>query len=168
VRIAAPPETVFAYFTDPAKMVQWMGAEATLDPRPGGMCRIAFEPTQSVVEFWRATYDPKGEQDSGVLPPNGISVMSGQYVVVDRYSRIELTWGWELELLAVPPQSTAVEISFTPSGDETIVQVVHRRLPAESATFHRAGWEHYFSRLVVAAPGGDPGPDPWQVAANAE
>ena len=40
IRVAASPETVFAYFTDPAKMVQWMGTEATLDPRPGGVCRI--------------------------------------------------------------------------------------------------------------------------------
>jgi uncharacterized protein YndB with AHSA1/START domain len=153
---------VFAYFTDPAKMVQWMGAEATLDPRPGGMCRIAFTPTQSVIEFWRATFDPEDEQASEVPRRDGANVMSGKFVVVDPYTRIELTWGWELELLEVPPQSTAVEVSFTPSGAETIVRVAHRRLPAESANFHRAGWEHYLSRLVVAASGRDPGPDPWQ------
>src|ERR1700704_2715471 len=41
VRVNARPQTVFAYFTDPAKMVQWMGVEATLDPRPGGVSRIA-------------------------------------------------------------------------------------------------------------------------------
>jgi uncharacterized protein YndB with AHSA1/START domain len=162
VRVAASPETVFAYFTDPTKMVQWMGAEATLDPRPGGICRIVFKPTQSVIEFLRATFDAEEEQASEVLPPDGVSVMSGEFVVVDPYSRIELTWGWELELLAVPPQSTAVEISFTPSGNETIVRVAHRRLPAESATFHRVGWEHHLSRLAAAASGGDPGPDPWQ------
>src|SRR5437899_13110224 len=51
IRIAAAPETVFAYFTDPAKMVQWMGAEATLDPRPGGVCRIVFQPPQPRGEF---------------------------------------------------------------------------------------------------------------------
>ncbi len=37
VRVAATPERVFDYFTDPAKMVMWMGIEATLDPRPGGV-----------------------------------------------------------------------------------------------------------------------------------
>jgi hypothetical protein len=36
VRIAARPDTVFPYFTDPALMTQWMGVRATLDPRPGG------------------------------------------------------------------------------------------------------------------------------------
>src|SRR4051794_33126100 len=50
VRVAARPETVFSYFTDPVKMVQWMGAEATLDPRPGGVCRIAFAPSRQRVE----------------------------------------------------------------------------------------------------------------------
>jgi len=40
VRIEARPETVFAYFTDPAKMVQWKGVDAVLDPRPGGQYRV--------------------------------------------------------------------------------------------------------------------------------
>lgn len=33
VRIAAPPEIVFPYFTDPARMTDWMGIAALLDPR---------------------------------------------------------------------------------------------------------------------------------------
>ena len=37
VRIAARPETVFAFFTDPVKMLRWKGISATLDPRPGGI-----------------------------------------------------------------------------------------------------------------------------------
>jgi len=39
VRINARPETVFAFFTDPARMVQWKGASCMLDPRPGGIYR---------------------------------------------------------------------------------------------------------------------------------
>ena len=35
--IAAPRATVFAYLTDPAKIVSWMGAEATTQPQPGGL-----------------------------------------------------------------------------------------------------------------------------------
>jgi uncharacterized protein YndB with AHSA1/START domain len=140
VRVAARPETVFAYFTDPKRMVQWMGAEATLDPRPGGVCRIVFRPAE----------------------PNPVGVMLGQFVEVDPPRRLVFTWGWELELLAVPPQSTAVEVSFTPDGDDTIVRLVHRRLPAGTAAFHQAGWQHYLPRLVLVAGGADPGPDPWQ------
>ncbi len=34
IRVGARPETVFEFFTDPAKMVRWMGLTAALDPRP--------------------------------------------------------------------------------------------------------------------------------------
>ena len=30
-RIAATPETVFAFFVDPTKMVRWMGSRAEVD-----------------------------------------------------------------------------------------------------------------------------------------
>jgi uncharacterized protein YndB with AHSA1/START domain len=36
VLIAAAPEDVFPYFTDPARHVGWMGSEAELEPVPGG------------------------------------------------------------------------------------------------------------------------------------
>ena len=36
VHIAASPETVFPYFTDPSRYVQWMGSGAILEPVPGG------------------------------------------------------------------------------------------------------------------------------------
>jgi uncharacterized protein YndB with AHSA1/START domain len=165
VRVAARPETVFAYFTDPARMVRWMGAEATLDPRPGGICRIAFQPTQARLEFLGATLLGR-EQRSEPLDLKSPGVMMGEFVEIDPHQRIVLTWGWEQEVLAVPPQSTIVEVSFTRDGEDTIVRVAHRRLPAAAAAFHRAGWEHFLPRLAVAAAGGDPGPDPWQVAAD--
>ena len=131
VRVEAPPETVFQYFTDPMKMVRWMGMEATLDPRAGGVCRINL---------------------------NG-SMMIGEFVQVDPPWRLVFTWGWETELFAVGPQSTAVEVSFTPDKDGTIVRLRHCRMPAAGVTFHSAGWEHYLERLAVAAAGGDPGRD---------
>src|SRR5712691_3007229 len=40
MHIKAAPEDVFPYFTDPARYVQWMGTEATLEPEPGGMYRV--------------------------------------------------------------------------------------------------------------------------------
>jgi uncharacterized protein YndB with AHSA1/START domain len=158
VRVAAPPEVVFGYFTDPAKMVRWMGSEATLDPRPGGVCRIVFQPSESRAEFLRTMYG-EGEEPPAGPPDSG--VISGEFVEVHPYRRIVLTWGWEQDLFAMPPASTAVEISFEGDGDETLVRVTHRRLPALAVEFHRAGWEHYLPRLALTAAGGDPGPDPW-------
>jgi uncharacterized protein YndB with AHSA1/START domain len=134
VRIAASPETVFAYFTDPAKMVQWMGTEATLDPRPGGVCRIN---------------------------PSGHAAMLGEYVEVDPPRRVVFTWGWEAEVFSTPPQSTLVEVSLVPDGEGTVVHLLHRRLQPEAVAVHRTGWEHYLPRLALVAEGTNAGPDPW-------
>ena len=43
VRIAAPPEVVFPYFTDPALAVKWIANTAYLDARPGGTLAIDWQ-----------------------------------------------------------------------------------------------------------------------------
>jgi uncharacterized protein YndB with AHSA1/START domain len=159
VRIAARPETVFSYFTDPMRMVQWIGVQATLDPRPGGVCRIAFDTTPEHVDALSAAF-------GAGAAASGAAVASGRFVELDPPRRIVLTWGWEHEVLAVPPESTRVEVSLTPDGDDTIVRLAHRQLPPGSIGFHRLGWEHYMARLAIAAAGEDPGPDPWQISAD--
>jgi uncharacterized protein YndB with AHSA1/START domain len=140
IRIAAAPEIVFAYFTDPARMVQWMGTEATLDPRPGGACRIN---------------------------PSGHAAMLGEYVEVDPPRRVVFTWGWESAIFATPPQSSLVDVSLTPDGGGTIVQLVHRRLDPQALAVHRAGWNHYLQRLALVATGADAGVDPWRTLGTA-
>jgi uncharacterized protein YndB with AHSA1/START domain len=160
VRIAARPETVFAYFTDPARMVQWMGVEATLDPRPGGICQITFRTAESALDGMAALL--------GVTRPQAIAeptlwVMSGRFVEVDPPRRIALTWGWEEDVIGVPPESTAVDVSFVPDGEGTVLRLVHRRLSEARTAFIRTGWEHYLARLAAAA-AGQATPDPWQAA----
>ena len=135
VRIAARPETVFGFFTDPTLMVRWTGQQATLDPRPGGIYRLHV---------------------------HGPNIERGEFVEIVPYSRIVFTFGWEsggTELL--PPGSSTVEVTLVPDGEETVVRLSHRDLPAEAREGHARGWEHYLARLAVAAAGGDPGPDPW-------
>jgi uncharacterized protein YndB with AHSA1/START domain len=134
VRVAAPPETVFSYLTDPAKMVRWIGAEATLDPRPGGVSRIKFSDE---------------------------AVMLGMYVQIVPHSRVVFSWGWENDLFSVPPASTVVEFALTRDTDGTRLRVTHRQLPDAAVDIHRNGWEHYVERLAAVASGEDPGPDPW-------
>ncbi len=137
IRIDAPPEGVFAYFTDPARMVRWMGSEATLDPRPGGICRVSFR------------------RDIGE------ATVAGEFAEVVPFSRVVFTWGWEGELFGVPPASTRVEVSLIPEGSGTLVRLVHGELPEQAVEAHEAGWSHYLKRLSVAAAAGDPGPDEW-------
>ena len=133
VRIRARPETVFAFFTDPAKMVLWKGVDAMLDPRPGGVYRVNV---------------------------TGRNVARGEYVEIVPYTRVVFTWGWEEETIPVPPGSSTVEVTFTPDGEETIVRLRHSGLSPEMAEEHLRGWEHYLARLIEAAEGRDAGVDP--------
>jgi uncharacterized protein YndB with AHSA1/START domain len=134
IRVDASPETVFEFFTDPEKMVRWKGSAATLDPRPGGIYRVAMH-TQAVAR--------------------------GEYVEVDPPNRIVFTWGWEGGAHPPEPGTSTVEVTFTPDGDGTVVRLVHTGLPtAESVEQHSQGWDLYMPRLEIAAAGGDPGPDP--------
>jgi uncharacterized protein YndB with AHSA1/START domain len=136
IRIAARPETVFEFFTDPEKMVLWKGREADLDPRPGGVYRVEM-----------------GEK----------IVALGEYVEVDPPSRVVFTWGWEGQEpgeQGVPPGSSRVEVSLDADGDGTLVRLRHLDLPEEAREIHGQGWDLYLGRLAIAAVGGDPGPDP--------
>jgi uncharacterized protein YndB with AHSA1/START domain len=133
LHINASPDTVFEFFTDSAKMVRWKGEAATLDPRPGGIYRVAL---------------------------NEQAIAVGEYVEVDPPNRIVFTWGWKGDA-STPPGSSTVEVTLTPDGDGTLVRLVHSSLPTpESAEAHGHGWDQYMPRLAIAAAGGDPGPDP--------
>ncbi len=134
LRIAARPEIVFSYFTDPEKLRRWKGVEAELDPRPGGIYRVNV---------------------------TGGDVARGEYVAVEPPRRIVFTWGWEGEGQAVPPGSSTVEVTFEPDGDGTLLRLRHSGLDAAQREAHSVGWEHYLPRLALAAAGADPGPDPW-------
>jgi uncharacterized protein YndB with AHSA1/START domain len=159
IRIAARPETVFSYFTDPSKMVEWFGVEAMLDPRPSGICRITFGSSPAAVDALAPTWTTDAPSAEDV---SGYAVMSGQFVEVDPYRLIIFTWGWEDQFLAVPPQSTRVTVSLVGDHEGTVLRLVHERLPAESRGFHAAGWVHFLERLALAAAGRPPGTDPWQ------
>lgn len=134
-RIKARPETVFSFFTDPARWLSWMGLSGEFDPRPGGTYRM------NVI---------------------GDQVASGSFVEVSPYRRLVFTFGWEGGGgSGVPPGSSTVEITLEAVGEETMVRLVHRDLPPQARAPHESGWDHYLGRLAVRAEGGDPGPDRW-------
>ena len=132
--IDARPETVFEFLTDPALILRWMGTDAELEPRAGGIYRVAVNPR---------------------------SIVRGEFVEVVPHSRVVFTWGFEEADATVGPGASTVEVTLEPDGDGTLVRLVHSGLPTtESAEAHGLGWDHYLSRLVIAGAGGDPGPDP--------
>jgi uncharacterized protein YndB with AHSA1/START domain len=133
VHVAAQPETVFPYFTDPDRYVQWMGGSATLDPVPGGTYRVRMR--------------------------DGIEA-SGKFVEIDPPHRVVFTWGWT-QGYAVPPGSTRVVVTLHAEHGGTLVVLRHHDLPDhEQRDHHRNGWELYLARLDLRIRGGDPGPDP--------
>lgn len=137
IAIAASPETVWEFLVDSEKATRWMGLNATLDPRPGGLYLV------------------------DVLPGH---TARGEFVEVDPPHRLVYTFGWddnEDGLNPVPPGSTTIEIELVPDGDGTLLQFVHELPTPESAEQHAHGWDHYLERLAVATGGGDPGADPW-------
>jgi uncharacterized protein YndB with AHSA1/START domain len=124
IRVDARPETVFSFWTDPAKMARWMGRDVRLDPRPGGEMRIDY---------------------------NGTDIASGSFLEVDPPNRIVLTWGWEAAGDATPPGASTVEVEFVADGAGTIVRLRHRGLEAEAVGGHAEGWDHFLGQLSVAA-----------------
>ncbi len=135
--IKASPATVFTFFTDPRRWLQWQGVDAELDPRPGGTFRVNVR---------------------------GDGYASGAFTEFDPPRRAVFTWGWEMPGNPVPPGSSTVEIELVPADGGTLLRLTHRDLPPETGDVHRQGWEHYVDRLAVRAGGGDPGPDPWLAA----
>ncbi|HET9346649.1 MAG TPA: SRPBCC domain-containing protein [Candidatus Limnocylindrales bacterium] len=126
IRIAARPETVFAFWTEPVKMARWMGRTIRLDPRPGGEFRIDY---------------------------NGSDIARGSYVEVEPPSRIVLTWGWEAPGDPTPPGASTVEVDFLADGDSTIVRLRHSGLVTEAVSGHAEGWDQFLPSLVAAAGG---------------
>jgi uncharacterized protein YndB with AHSA1/START domain len=134
IRIAAPPEVVFPYFTDPARMVDWMGIAALLDPRPGGTFRVEA---------------------------NGRDVVRGEYVEVQPPHRVVFTWGFEGSDPFVAPGCARVEVTLEPDGEGTLLTLLHHGLADRAREAHAEGWSHYLARLEPVAGGRPPEPDPW-------
>ncbi len=126
LRIAATPETVFAFWTEPDKMAKWMGRNVQLDPTPGGEYRIDY---------------------------NGSDIARGTFVELEPPLRIVLTWGWEAPGDPTPPGASTVEVTLIPDGDGTILRLRHSGLIAEAVTGHAVGWDQFLPGLAEAAAG---------------
>jgi uncharacterized protein YndB with AHSA1/START domain len=133
VHIAAEPETVFPYFTDPIRYTQWMGTDADFEPVPGGRYRVRMR--------------------------DGVEA-AGEFVEVDPPRRVVFTWGW-VDDPEVAPGSTRVVVTLERVDGGTQVVLRHYDLPSSSQRdHHREGWSTYLSRLAIRVRGGDPGSDP--------
>ena len=134
IQIEAPPATVFAFLTDPDKILRWMGAEATTEAQPGGLYLV-----------------------KGIGTP--AHVARGAFREVVPVHRLAYSFGWEGHE-EVPPGSSLVEIDLIDRDGGTLLRMTHSGLPnAVQCAYHDQGWAHYFGRLAIATAGGDPGFD---------
>jgi uncharacterized protein YndB with AHSA1/START domain len=130
--IAAPCAAVFAFLTDPEKILRWMGTEATTEAHPGGLYLVKGVGGRSARGAFRE-----------VVPVH----------------RLAYSFGWEGRE-DVPPGSSLVEIDLFDRNGGTLVRMTHTGLPnTEECEAHARGWAHYLGRLAAAAAGRDPGPD---------
>ena len=132
VRIEASPDEVFPYLINADLLIRWMGDYADLDPVSGGTYAVDI---------------------------NGVPIR-GTFLELNPPQRLIFSWG-----VAgnddFPVGSTTVEITLTADRGGTLLELAHRDLPADELPKHGIGWAHFLPRLVIAASGNNPGPDPW-------
>lgn len=119
--VAVDLATAFSYFTDPTKLVRWMGQSARIHLVPGGDFHVLMKKDTLI----RATI-----------------------VEVDAPRRLVLAWQADG---APATDISRVEVWITPLSDGTLVRVVHRKLPSAVVAVYRAGWTHHLSRLSAVA-----------------
>jgi uncharacterized protein YndB with AHSA1/START domain len=119
-RLNAPPERVYAAWTDPEKLKRWFGPEeietlrAEADARVGGRFRIVMLGTD-------------GEEHD----------VSGVYREVVPNEKIVFTWAWR----STPERESLVTVVIKPEGAGSLLTLVHEQFFDEAARDrHEHGW----------------------------
>jgi uncharacterized protein YndB with AHSA1/START domain len=124
----APVAAVYAAWTDPEQLKQWMApsdafgpTEATADVRVGGRYRIIM-------------HAPDGE----------VHRVGGVYQEVVPNKKLVYTWAWE----STPERESLVTVEFRPADEGTELVVTHQRFADEQARDkHQEGWVGCLARL---------------------
>jgi uncharacterized protein YndB with AHSA1/START domain len=132
VHVDATPDVVFAFFTEPSKLTRWLAAEATLDPRQGGVCHQVHVSDDGTASRYQ---------------------MRGEFLEVSPPGRVVFTWGFTDPAVGVPPGSSVVEVTLTGEARGTRVRLVHRDLPASELDSHEKGWTTLLDVLTTVVAG---------------
>ncbi|MFP3853571.1 MAG: SRPBCC domain-containing protein [Anaerolineales bacterium] len=126
--LQAPQAKVFSLWTEPASIERWFGGFDThverveLDLREGGQYRIEFETEE------------------------GISEVSGKFLLVEPPSRLSYTWVLNSQQGVLP--ATTVEVEFRAQGQETLVVLNHGPFPQDEVkALHSQGWQACFAAI---------------------
>jgi uncharacterized protein YndB with AHSA1/START domain len=131
-RLNAPPEKVYAAWTDPQKIVRWFGpaqtvngsVRAELDVRIGGRFHVSF-----------STEDGEYHEVRGI------------YREVMPRQRLVFSWAWH----STPELESQVTVSLKPDGAGTWLMLQHEQLFDQAACDgHTRGWNGSLDRLEAA------------------
>jgi len=127
--VPARPVDVYAAWTDPTLLHQWMSpfghAEVSVDPRVGGALQVVMV-------------------DAGVRIEH-----TGEFLELDPPRRLRFTW--------ISPYTgsvpSIVTVVLAPAGQQTRLVLIHEHLPANVVDSHAGGWGVMVDRLagVLAA-----------------
>jgi uncharacterized protein YndB with AHSA1/START domain len=130
--IPAPPAQVFAMWTDPGQMTDWLAPTddfgptvGEVDPHVGGPYRI------------------------GMLPPGRTDYRfaSGQYCRVEAPRTLSFTWAWEPH--GAGTWETQMTLEFHAREDGTDVVLIHERFRDKAErNGHARGWQGCLDRLA--------------------
>jgi uncharacterized protein YndB with AHSA1/START domain len=132
--IAAPPERLFALWTEPELFAKWFGPEgfevpvSDLDLRPGGR--------------WSATMrSPEGRQ----------MTVGGVYRRIEPPRRLVFTWTWNADS-GMAAVETEVDVRFDPAPGGTRLVLRHENFDTrENRDGHNRGWTSTLAKLERAA-----------------
>jgi len=131
--IAAPPESLFALWTEPELLLGWWGPEGyevtveALDLRPGGS--------------WRVT----------MRPPTGTArTLSGVYRMVEPPRRLVFTWAFDEAGGRGHETEVVVTFDAAPGGTRLVLEQ-RRFATTERRDAHQGGWSQAFDRLARIA-----------------
>ena len=132
----APPSAVFDAWTNPEVLRRWwaVGPDwntplAEVDLRPGGRYRLSMH-------------------DAG---SGATHTVGGEYLEIERPSRLVYTWTWEGEPVEMRgSENSVVTVSFRAEGEGTRVVLDHAELESdESVANHEHGWKGCLESLAT-------------------
>ncbi len=131
--LPAPPEAVYDEWLDPGALADWMCPRPARcrnvesEPHVGGRLRIDIE--DGDAEFY----------------------VSGQYLVLDRPSR--LSFSWTCSTWPDPTARSVVTVLLEARGNgQTLMTIEHALLPPGLVDQHARGWQAIAGQLAAALP----------------
>ena len=126
-RLKAPPDKVFAAWTDPDKVKRWMG------PGDAKVLKVECEPRVGGRFRWLMQSAAGEEHD-----------VSGVYREFVPNQKLVFTWAWK----STPERESLVTVEFKPSGEGTELLLTHERFfDSQARDKHQHGWNGCMDRF---------------------